>query len=260
MGRPERTSEVCRSHPRFIEDYGTLRETSLCASCPEACRLLLASSAPLTFPLFQTDEPGEPAEPAEPWLSSLLAVRAKALEILQDRSRRLYSRFAELLTLAGPVQSLLDEDAADRLPELCRAWTAPSVSAQPAGSGLFPRGWEVLSGLEILGSDWRALLLRGPETAPGMVPEPLLERIAAYFLFRYELKAINDGNLLGRMQLAVFSVLAVERAASLVPLHEALRLYCREIEHDAENLDALLAAFRTDIALAPASFLQTLES
>ncbi len=252
---PEHTSEVCRSHPRFIEDYGTLRETSLCASCPEACRLLLASSAPLTFPLFRTDEEGERADP---WLPSLLAVRAKSLEILQDRSNHLYLRFAELLALAGAAQTLLDEDAADRLPGLCRAWSAPTASAQPTGDGLFPHGWEVLSGLEILGSDWQALLLRGPETIPGTVPHPLLERIAAYFLFRYELKAINDGDLLGRMQFAVFSVLVVERAASLLPLDEALRLYCREIEHDEENLDALLAAFRTDPALSPASFLQTL--
>lgn len=253
---PERTGEVCRSHPRFIEDYGTLRETSLCASCPEACRLLLASSAPLTFPLTETDEAGEPADP---WLPPLLAVRTKSLGILQDRSRRLYSRFAELLVFADAAQSLLDEDAADRLPELCRVWTAPAVSPPPTGGGLFPHGWEVLSGMEILGSDWRALLLRGPEAVSGVVSDPLLERIAAYFLFRYELKAINDGDLLGRMQFALFSALTVERAASLLPLHEALRLYCREIEHDTENLDTLLAAFRTDLALSPFSFLQTLE-
>ena len=253
---PERTSEVCRSHPRFIEDYGTLRETSLCASCPAACRLLLASSSPLTFPLQQTDEKDEPADP---WLPSLLAIRAKSLEILQDRSHRIYSRFSELLALADTAQFLLDEDAAGKLPELCRAWKAPAISAPPTADGLFPYGWEVLSGLEILGSDWQALLLRGLEAVPGGVPAPLLERIAAYFLFRYELKAINDCDLLGRMQFVVFSVLTVERAASLLPLNEALRLYCREIEHDAENLDALLAAFRSDPALSPASFVHTLK-
>lgn len=253
---PERTGEVCRSHPRFIEDYGPVREASLCASCPEVCRLLLASSESLTFPLTHTDEEGEIADP---WLLPLLVVRTKSLEILQDRSRRLYSRFAELLVFADAAQSLLDEDAAERLPELCRAWTTLDVSALPAGGGLFPYGWKVLSGLEILGSDWRALLFRGPETVPGAVPDPLLERIAAYFLFRYELKAINDGDLLGRMQFVLFSVLAVERAASLLPLQEALRLYCREIEHDTENLNALLSTFRNDPPLAVCSFLQTLE-
>ena len=43
------TSVTCREHPRFTEDYGPFRETSLCASCPAACDLLLGSDAPLTF-------------------------------------------------------------------------------------------------------------------------------------------------------------------------------------------------------------------
>lgn len=252
---PERTSEVCRSHPRFIEDYGTVRETSLCASCPEACRLLLSSDAPLAFPLTQMDEEGEPADP---WLSPLLCFRAKALEILQERSRRLYPRLAEILLFADAAQSLLDEDAAHLLPELCQTWTAPACCFPSGGDGVFPQGWGVLSGLEILGEDWRALLRREPECVPGAVPDPSLERIAAYFLFRYALKAVNDADLLGRVQFALFSVLTVERAAGLLPLQDALRLYCREIEHDSENLDALLRAFGDHPALSPSAFLLTL--
>lgn len=252
---PARTSEVCRSHPRFIEDYGSLREISLCASCPEACRLLLASAAPLTFPLTQTDEAGEAADP---WLGPLLAVRERGLEILRDRSRKLYPRFAELLALAEAAQALLEDDAAHLLPALCRTWAAPPLLRPPAGDGIFPHGWDALSGLEILGEDWRALLRRGRELVPGAIPDPLLERIAAYFLFRYALKAVNDGDLLGRVQFVLFGALAVERAAGLLPLNEALRIYCREIEHDAENVDALLAAFRSDSALSPSAFRRTL--
>ena len=116
----------------------------------------------------------------------------------------------------------------------------------------------MLAGLEILGGDWRALLARAEQAVPGAVPDEALERIAAYFLFRYLLKTVNDGDLLGRMQFVLFSTLTVERAASLVPLPEALRLYCREIEHDEENLDALRAAFQPDGPLPPAAFLRTL--
>lgn len=252
---PEHTGEVCRSHPRFIEDYGPLRETSLCASCPEACRLLLDSTAPLTFPLTQTNEAGEPPDP---WLSPLLVWRAKALELLQNRSQPLYFRLGALLTFADAAQALLDEDAAEEIPSLCRDWTGTVLPIPPVGEGLFPEGWALLSGLDILGDDWRTLLRQGGETVPGAVAESLLERITAYFLFRYALKSINDGDLLGRIQFVLFSTLTVERAASLLPLSEALRLYCREIEHDAENLDALLLAFRTNSAFAPASFLRTL--
>ena len=249
------TSEVCRSHPRFIEEYGPLREISLCASCPEACRLLLSADGPLTFSERRTDEP---EEPADPWLMPLLAVRETAFALLADRAQPLYARFVRLLTLAAAAQEYLDADAAEELPVLCRTWTQPEPSAPSGGEGLFPRGWSVLAGLEILDGDWRALLARAERAVPGAAPDEALERIAAYFLFRYLLKTVNDGDLLGRMQFVLFSTLTVERAASLVPLPEALRLYCREIEHDEENLDVLRAAFQPDGPLPPAAFLRTL--
>ncbi|WP_293008305.1 MULTISPECIES: flagellin lysine-N-methylase [unclassified Oscillibacter] len=252
---PERTGEVCRSHPRFIEDYGPLRETSLVASCPEACRLLLSFHAPLTFPETETDEEGESGDP---WLDPLLAVRKKLFEILQDPSRKIGFRLSELLALTAEAQILLDKNEAPLLPALCRAWTAPAPGCQMAGEGIFPRAWEALSGLEILGDDWRALLRRGREAVPGAVPEALMERIVAYFLFRYTLKTVNDGDLLGRVQFALLGVLVVERAASLLPLDEALRIYCREIEHNEDNIDALLLAFRTQPALSPSAFFRTL--
>ena len=53
----EATSLTCRTHPRFIEEYGPFREVSLCASCPAACDLLLGSTAPLSFLVRETAEP-----------------------------------------------------------------------------------------------------------------------------------------------------------------------------------------------------------
>lgn len=251
---PEATSEVCRSHPRFIEEYGPLREITLCASCPEACRLLLTDEAPLTFSETETTEP---EEAGDPWLAPLLALRGRAMALLQDRNRPLSARLFQLLALASAAQPLLDADEAEQIIPLCQSWTGAALSA-PEGAGVFPAGRRVLLSLEILGKDWRALLDRWEDAVPASAPEPLLERIAAYFLFRYLPKAVNDGDVLGRMQLVLFSVLTTEHMAGLVPLHEALRLYCREIEHDEENLDALLAAFQPDGALPPAAFARTL--
>ena len=38
-----------------------------------------------------------------------------------------------------------------------------------------------------------------------------LERIAVYFAFRYLLKAVNDGDLLGRAQFCALGVLVTDR-------------------------------------------------
>ena len=73
------TSVTCREHPRFVEDYGTFREVTLSASCPEANRLLLSSEAPLLFP-ERTDD--TPAEAGDEWLTWLLPLRERMLALL----------------------------------------------------------------------------------------------------------------------------------------------------------------------------------
>ena len=115
-----------------------------------------------------------------------------------------------------------------------------------------------LASLEVLDPDWPALLKQAETAEPGTAPEELLERIAVYFAFRYLLKAVNDGDLLGRAELVVFAVLTVERLAGLCGLAEALRRFSCEIEHDDGNLEALLEAFTADDTLSPERFLAEL--
>lgn len=252
----EKTSRVCREHPRFLEDYGTLQEISLCASCPAVNRLLLGSEAPLTFRVTCSQERGEPADP---WLEHLLICRERTFAILQDRSRPLYERLTEMLLLADSAQALLDLDAAEELPELCREWRNPTLP-EVTGTGLFPEGWAFLEGLEILGEDWRDLLQRAKAThaTAEFCPDWMLERIVAYFLFRYFLKAVGDGDLLSRVELSVFSAAVLGRLGVLVGLEEALRLWCREIEHCEENLDALQTAFCSNPSMSLGHFMSEL--
>ncbi len=248
---PEATSLTCRAHPRFAEEYGPFREVSLCASCPAACDLLLGTDAPLTFLEQETAEPGTPGDP---WLTGLLPLRDRMLRELADRTRPLRERMERLLLLAVEAQSLLDEDRAEALPALAADWTAPGYSI-PAGPGIFPWALRTLAALESLEEDWRDILRRGEEASPVSAPEPLLERLGTYFSFRYLLKAVNDGDLLGRAQFCLLMVLTAERLAAVCGLEEAVRRLCCEIEHSEENLEALQMAFRNDADLSPAAFL-----
>lgn len=234
------TSETCRSHPRFLEDYGPIREISLAASCPAANALLLGSDRVLTFPVTRQPDPGEPGDA---WLEPLLAIRDRCLALLSDRSRPLGIRLARLLRLCLEAQSLLDEDRAEALPALAAA-ELPDLPGRSAGPGLFPAGLRLLGTLELLEPGWGETL-SAAETAPAAsVPEPSLERIAAYFTFRWLLKAVNDGDLLSRAQLVTFATLTVERLAGVSGLGEALRCFSREIEHSEENREKLMASFR----------------
>jgi len=272
----EATSITCREHPRFIEDYGPFREITFSASCPEANRLLLSSTAPLTFteweddeslteipqqlseagavgrggareraeflPQAETEESGLCDDEGDEWLPLLLPLRQRMLELLADRGRPVKERLGEFLRLARAAQYLLDEEKEERLPELAERWK--QGQADVTDWDLFPAALRLLAGLEVLEPDWRDVLAQAETAEPAAVPEELLERIAVYFAFRYLLKTVNDGDLLSRAQLCVFAVLAVERIAGVCGLSEALRRFSREVEHNEENVEVLLETFR----------------
>ena len=231
------TSVTCREHPRFTEDYGPFREVTLSASCPAANALLLGSREPLTFRTFETEEAGEEGDE---WLNYLLPLRERLLDILTDRSRPLRARVASFLAQALSAQGCLDDEHPEAMND------AVEEPIPPAEAPLFPATLEFLASLEVLDSDWPALLKRAAAAEKTPQPEALLERIAVYFAFRYLLKAVNDGDLLSRAELVVFAVVTVERLAAVCGLPEALRRFSAEIEHDDDNLDALLEALRWD--------------
>ena len=227
------TSVTCQEHPRFTEDYGPFREVTLSASCPAANALLLGSEEPLTFHTFETEEAGEEGDE---WLTYLLPFRDRMLDILMDRSRPLQSRLASFLALALSAQDCLDDDRPEDLPDV------EETALPPAEGPLFSAVLEFLSSLEILDGDWPDLLKQAAVAEKTPQQSELLERVAVYFAFRYLLKTVNDGDLLSRAELVVFAVLMVERLAAVCGLPEALRRFSAEIEHDDDNLEALLAA------------------
>ncbi len=234
------TSVTCREHPRFTEDYGPFREITLSASCPEANRLLLSGNAPLDFHSTETDEPGEEGDA---WLPGLLALRARLIGLLQDRAHPLRARLWSFLSVAAAAQARLDEEEPEE------AAAVPALPLVPAEEGVFPAALDFLAGLECLDADWPQLLAAAAEERGGGAEEALLERIAVYFAFRYLLKAVNDGDVLARAEFTVFAVLTVERLAGVCGLAEGLRRFSAEIEHDEDNLNALLDALRWDFGV-----------
>jgi lysine-N-methylase len=253
----EHTGAVCRTHPRFTEDYGALRETSLAASCPAACRLLLGSSAPLTFPAVSTAEAAAPW--TDPMLGAYLDCRERAFAILGRRELPMDERLTWLLVFANDAQALVDDGRGDELPELCGEETEAPELSLPAGAPLFPHAFAVLGGLEHLEADWPALLRSAAAAPPAVLPPWQEERAACYFLFRWFLKAVTDGDLLSRAELAVFAVLCWRRLAACTDPADALSRFCREIEHSEENLAALQQAFCRDPELGLAPFFRTLQ-
>ena len=251
----EATSITCQEHPRFTEDYGSFREITLSASCPAANALLIGTEEPLTFRALETDDP---EEESDAWLEYLLPLRARLLEGLMDRTVPFRRRLIDFLMIAADVQTCLDGDNLEGIIPMLQTWRPWELTKDERGVPLFPRALQCLGEMEILEPDWGALLTQATTVSEKRISESLLERIAVYMGFRYLLKAVNDGDLLSRAQLVVFTVLVIERLAAVCDLGEALRRFSCEIEHSNENLDALLERFWTEEALSLEGMLQEL--
>lgn len=225
----EALCHVCREFPRLRHDYGDFVELGLELSCPEAARLILASSVPeyLTEELPGGEEPDYDGEA----MAILLETRRTALSLLAD-DRPVGEALALLLLFGSAAQEALDtgEDAEPDAQAALETAKAHAVPGDPAEFAAFFRG------LEILTPQWEALLSQ--ISAPVLLP--VHKALARYLVSRYWLQAVSDYDLMSRVKFILISCLLV----SMLPgaPEETAQLFSKEIENDADNVDAILDA------------------
>ncbi|MCQ2420133.1 MAG: flagellin lysine-N-methylase [Clostridia bacterium] len=254
---------TCYTHPRFIEEYGATQELTLSLSCPGAARLLLQQQTPLQLVTSCNDESvSAPNELDAELYLALLQARKTAFVIAQDRTLPIRKRLGLELLFATQVQDLLDARKENAVGTLCKRFARPTsmarqlARAQRCGirrAQFFPC-WMVLNNMEHLTGRFTRLLDAAALSGKG---EDLLslypaqaENLLCYFLFRYFLKAVNDRQLLARVQSCVFHVLSIrelfrtDEKTDFESLLSLASLYSKEVEHSEENLQLLLRVFQ----------------
>ena len=237
--------KTCREFPRLTHDYGDFIEYGLELSCPEAARIILSSPA-----AFVTEEaPGGEIEYDGEAMEVLLRTRETARAILGDDSRPVGETLTLLLLYGYQAQDELDgaeESPFDRSASLD---TARSFAAN-GDPGLM---MEFFKKLEILTPQWAARL---DSPAPGPWQRGHLT-LARYFVDRYWLQAVSDYDLVSRVKLAVVSCLLIRHLGG--DLLSTAQAYSKEIENDADNVDALLDAAYTAPAFTDDKLLDLLQ-
>lgn len=235
--------QVCSNFPRLRHDYGDFVELGLELSCPEAARLIL-ESAPQAWQTMQA--PGGEPEYDREAMKVLLQVRQQALAILGDDGFSVPEALILLLIHGYYSQQWLDGGEAAALdPE--QAFALARQIAAPADMEALRR---FFLGLEILTPEWRARL-ENAGTPGGWTAQS--RAMARYFVERYYLQAVSDYDLVGRVKLAVISCLLVNRLGG--DLCRTAQLYSKEIENDADNVNAILDAAYNAPALTDAKLL-----
>lgn len=235
---------TCREFPRLRHDYGDFVELGLELSCPEAARLIL--SAPPQAMVTEVHPGGPEPDYDTRKMELLLASRSQALEILSDPSLAPNHALAVLLLYGYAVQEALDWD---ETVDFSRE-TAVTEAAALAREGRLADILALYGELEILTDRWRRLLDSDPHPAAWTESHRFLAR---YFVERYWLQAISDGDLVCRVKFLIASCLVIRGLGGR--LEETAQLYSKEIENDADNVDALLDAAYTSPALADVKLL-----
>ena len=229
--------ETCREFPRLTHDYGDFVERGLELSCPEAARMIFANP---DAPWVEREIPGgEAGEYDQQDMDLLLRTRQQMLSILADTDRPVQEALALALLYGYQAQSELDGAESLWNPE--QALTFARSLAKPAnGSDLT----EFYEELEILTPAWAERLQMPAGTGTW---DEKLRILAQYGVQRYWLQAISDFDLVGRVKMMVASCLLVHHLGG--ELVQTAQLYAKEIENNADNVDAILEGAYSNPAL-----------
>ena len=102
---------TCKQYPRYLEEFGSLREIGISLSCPEAARIILRDSKKAIFELSENDEEISGYNDINARLYiELMQCRKVVFDILQDRNIELNTRAAIVLSFIKEVQDKIDEN------------------------------------------------------------------------------------------------------------------------------------------------------
>ena len=255
----EALCKTCTLFPRFVTDLGGRKETGLSLSCPEAARLHFANDMPLTFETVEEDSPVQPNSIDPTLYFTLLKAQKTAINILQNRKYPVNRRLIAFLRFCDEVQAKIRAKDLSEISAEEEYFLPVSASLSKAKRAL-NRYADILKTLEKLDADWNSELneikILSHEKAESFAAVLLqneyeAEHLAVYFAFRYFMTAAFDKNLASKSRFTVFSVLiCLILEASLPDFNtksariEAIRRYSKEIEHSAENMDAVFTAIK----------------
>ena len=255
----EALCETCTYFPRFVHDYGAVREIGPAPSCFTAAQLMVNKRGKTVLESREDLSVLVSPNDIDPEAYFLLKdLREEMFEILWDEGLRLHKRLVRLLDAARAAE-----------PELCGLLgkgTAGICKCDLPDTDDFISMWlRPFPGMEIINSDWEALLreheafCRGLSSAADKenacrkmekecpFAEGAFTQLIFYYLFRYVLEAVHDGRLVCAVKTGLAAYLTVRRlcAARFVKsgqltkdeMADIFHLYSRQAEHSDINFE-----------------------
>lgn len=218
----DKICDICKAHPRFINDYSFRVETGLGLCCEEAARLILSKK---TKTVLETNGDME-------CFDEIIILRDKVIDVLQNRNKSIDKRICDMLSLCGVndfnVDIKLWADKLLQLERLDESWTKVLVNIK-----------ENYDKVDFLGFD-KYMYLRQTE----------YEQLLVYIIYRHFANSfdIEETSIRASFASLVYQLIYTVGAViwtqngdfTFSQQAEIVRLFSSEIEYSDENLDAVL--------------------
>jgi len=232
---------TCKTFPRIIEEYGSLREITLSLSCPEAARLILKDSKKLTFDTIENDELVTTYNDISANLYiQILGARQIAFDIIQNTPFNLNTKISILLLFAEEIQQKIDECEITKISDIRKKYSNKdfindlTMSLKSDKENLKIRYelileyFKSINELEQINSNWTNTIHNSIDLLFNKNDYDFYEHIYkkfnqyyknnsyefenlfTYFLYRYFMKSLHDADLLSKIKLCLFSVIIIE--------------------------------------------------
>ena len=240
---------TCKQFPRHKIYFGARVETGISLSCPEAARLITESSDPITFESEEIHAEILPTAIDPNSYFTLLAARKTAINILQNRKFSIENRIIAFLEFSAAVQLCLRKKEFEKAKEISADSflnAAHSEHSPKRAKRAIKKIFSDCKNLEMLDSSWLSKLEKAEiaqiPSCSGFEWE--FEHIMVYFVFRYFMAAVFDGDLLTKSKLAAVSFIVIRRLQAETFSDKQARInamqkYSKEVEHSAQNMEYL---------------------
>lgn len=223
----ENLSHTCTMFPRFYETFGGTREMGLSLSCPVANELIL-SDTQISFEEDFNDEMPEINDIDADLYMCLKAEREKLIDFAKsdlDMNSKLKAIYNYAITLNLFLKAN-DYKSAKNLGFVI------SDGELTIDNSIFQK-------LEYL-TDTGKELLKGNKIRTETYSTEYI-KLLVYFIYRYFLKSVYNGKTFEYLLFAIFSIKVISALENNgTPLAEASRIFSKEIEHSASNLNSII--------------------
>ncbi len=229
---------ICTEHPRYYEWFSGLKEGGVGLCCEEAAKLILEKGS--TEECWEYEIPDEDCETYDEELYAFLfGARERIFTLFRTADIR--TAVASVLSYAEEIQNFMDNENISEAPEM------NIMAEQGSGVPMIDEILDIFGELEPIDEKWKPFigdLRKSAVSVNTMKYEIYLKNIGIYFIWRYFMKGVFDGEIISKVKLAVISmamlnvIFSTENADSDRCVILA-KNYSKETEYSEENLEAV---------------------